>query len=455
MPHRSKHKSEEKRLQEFAARLQRLRPLLFSVSADIVGPEHAEDVIQDVYLRLETRIKTGDEVPDPLIVTAAKNLAIDRIRRERRQYLGDDTKSALTQWRPKDSWDFQQTSDLNSTELLDDLTPLEREVFQLRIGQHKTHQEIADELGRSHEAVRKLFQRAREKAQARTLYLFLRQGDYSNLNIPRITLEQAARAAELCRGNAEAMESLFAAFERKELHRAIQNATWILAQLYRPGSHEAEQVEQFLVRQLQTGDLYRGNKNYLAEALIDLNYRRYIYVVRRDFLLKLHELEDRVTWQSSPREEKAELQRPCIFEIKTIRPIGREVRPEEVRRMLRTYLSGEGSIDFRRCLAFQLLRLHPWEDRIAREVALWLDLELDQINALYVVKYLRLHGHREHPSLFDASLFNAIKNVAERWPRNAYLADSVSALASRIQHRPRGIITNPTEGTHTAGIHAP
>jgi RNA polymerase sigma factor (sigma-70 family) len=452
MLHRSKSKSEEKRLQEFAARLQRLRPLLFSVSADIVGPEHAEDVIQDVYLRLETRVRTGDEVPDPLIVTAAKNLAIDRIRRERRQYLGDDTKSALTQWRPRDSWDFQQTSDLASTELLDDLTPLERKVFQLRVGQHKTHQEIAGETGRSHDAVRKIFQRAREKAQARTLCLFLRQGDYSNLNVPRISMEQAARAAELCRGDAEAVDSLFAAFERKELHRAIQNATWIMAQLYRPGSNEAGQVEQFFVRQLQTGDLYRGNKNYLAEALIDLNYRRYIYIVRRDFLLKLHELEDRVTWQSSPREEKAELRRPCIFEIKTIRPIGREVRPEEVRRMLRTYLSGEGSIDFRRCLAFQLLRLHPWEDRTAREVALWLDLELDQINALYVVKYLRLHGHREHPRLFDASLFNAIKNVAERWPRNGYLADSVSVLAARMHRQGRVTSAGAVEAAHTASL---
>lgn len=429
-----KRKSEEKRLQEFAARLQRLRPLLFSVSADIVGPEHAEDVIQDVYLRLETRVKTGDEVPDALIVTAAKNLAIDRIRRERRQVLGDETKSALTQWRPRESWEFQQPSELNSTELLDDLTPLERVVFQLRIGQHRTHQEIADELGRSHDAIRKVFQRAREKAQARTLQLFLRRGDYSNFNIPRISLEQARRAAEACRGDAEAVESLFAVFERKELHRAIQNATWILANMYRPGSHEAEQVERFLVGQLQTGDLYRGNKNYLAEALLDLNYRRYIYIVRRDFLLKLHELEDRVTWRTSRREEKAELQRPCIFEIKTIRPIGREVRPEEVRQLLKTYLSGEGSIDFRRCLAFQLLRLHPWEDRIAREVSLWLDLELDQINALYVVKYLRLHGYRQHPRLFDASLFHAIKNVAERWPRNTYLADSLPILSARPRH---------------------
>jgi hypothetical protein len=229
------------------------------------------------------------------------------------------------------------------------------------------------------------------------------------------------------------MESLFEAFRHKERNRAIQNATWILANLFPKGTDGRERVERFLVDCLCNGNLYRGNKNYITEALLDLNYRRHVYTIRRQFILRLDELEDRVTPANLAREEPAEVSRPCIYDVKKVRPIGREVRPDEVRRLRDAYLSGEGSIDCRRCLAFELLRLHPWDGEFVRAVVLNLNDEQDQTNAYYVVKYLRNWGREEHPDIYDAEVLRAVEKAAARWPRNRYLQQSVDAIAVALK----------------------
>ena len=100
--------------------------------------------------------------------------------------------------------------------------------------------------------------------------------------------------------------------------------------------------------------------------------------------------------------------------------------------MEKRYLSGHGSIDARRCMAFQLLRCHPDNPQNAKSVTQFLREDPDQTNAYYVVRYLMNWGRVEHPELMNGETLDAIGSARDRWPSNHFLRNAHRRLSERL-----------------------
>ncbi|MDM8355862.1 RNA polymerase sigma factor [Pandoraea communis] len=103
------------------------------VSFKVGSRELAEDVMQDTYLRLQSREGEG-AVRDPsnFILRTALNLAIDRIRTDRRLLSGDEVEHLIEQevapFDPQEEALGRRELEMLS-EALDRLPPLRRELF--------------------------------------------------------------------------------------------------------------------------------------------------------------------------------------------------------------------------------------------------------------------------------------------------------------------------------------
>lgn len=412
---------------ELAKEIKQIEPLLFTTASEIVGVTEAEDVLQDVFVRLCGLVERKRKIERPFIVKVAKNIAIDKWRKRKRITYSswDEVTTPFERDQDKGSeLSFDVSSGENVDYFLRDLSSLEKEIFLRKNQYGQTHKETAIELARSHDSVRKAYQRASGKVSARRLFSLIVDSDFETFNQTRMLEADVCRVAPLCLDNPEALKNLFAVFDYKELNRSIQNATWILGRLC---SHLLK-AESFLVDQLKNGDLYRGNKNYISEALLDLSYRKHIYLVRREFILRMDEMEDRIRPENYTSEESLSLNQPCIYDVKHVRQIGREISHKEAENLKKMYLSGRGTEDFRRCLAFELLRIHSHKSELARSVVKALHHETDQTNAYFVTKYLRNWGKKEHPDIYDAETLRALESVAYRWSANRYFENSVKVI---------------------------
>lgn len=127
--------------------------------------EDAEDVIQEAYFRL-LRYLADHEVDNEehLLVTAARNLAADSVRRQRTRYrtavdyavISASEQNWLT---PEDELDMQQRVQ-NLADALASLPPRCREVFLLHRVENLTYSQIATHCGISVSTVEKHIARA-------------------------------------------------------------------------------------------------------------------------------------------------------------------------------------------------------------------------------------------------------------------------------------------------------
>ncbi|MGH2922482.1 MAG: RNA polymerase sigma factor SigJ [Solirubrobacterales bacterium] len=134
----------------------------------------AEDIVQEGFLRLHRELEAGTEIssPDAYLVTVVTRLGIDELRsaRARREtYVGEWLpEPLLTAEGDDDPARHAEIADSLSTALLvvlERLSPEQRAVFLLREVFDYPYERIAEVLGKSAAAVRKLGSRARQQVE--------------------------------------------------------------------------------------------------------------------------------------------------------------------------------------------------------------------------------------------------------------------------------------------------
>jgi len=146
------------------------RPILFGIAYRMLGSAtEAEDILQDAFLRFQTRSSEEIKSPKAFLSKIVTRLCLNhlnsaRVRRE--MYVGPwlpepirSTKLAELANTPISDYDSISMAFLV---LLENLTPPERAVFLLREVFDYTYEEIAEILGKSEVACRKLFSRAKK-----------------------------------------------------------------------------------------------------------------------------------------------------------------------------------------------------------------------------------------------------------------------------------------------------
>ena len=154
--------------------LEPYRPLLFSIAYRMVGEVgHAEDIVQDAFLRAHRTIEDGTEIREPkaFLTEVTTRLAIDhlrsaRVRRER--YVGSWLPEPLLT-APDVAEDVELADSVSMAMLLvlETLAPTERAVFVLREVFGLEYDEIAEAVDKSPAAVRQIAHRARAHVAAR------------------------------------------------------------------------------------------------------------------------------------------------------------------------------------------------------------------------------------------------------------------------------------------------
>lgn len=153
-----------------ANRFETVRPMLLRHAYRMLGQYgDAEDVVQDAFLRWSEALERREVHDDPAFLrTTVTHLCLDRIRSARAKrevYAG--------QWLPEPVVSNDAENPEDAAALADDvsfalllalerLAPLERAAFLLHDALDVTFAEVAQTLGRSEPAVRKLASRARE-----------------------------------------------------------------------------------------------------------------------------------------------------------------------------------------------------------------------------------------------------------------------------------------------------
>jgi RNA polymerase sigma-70 factor, ECF subfamily len=138
----------------FDTAFEALRPSLARVCASLVGPDDAEDVVQDTYLRARSRLR---QLRDPALLNSwlyriAVNLCYGWHRRRRlADLLGSTTNRATS------------GSDLGLRELIEELPARERTVLVLHYGHGYRLDEIADLLSLNYATVRTIVARTRRR----------------------------------------------------------------------------------------------------------------------------------------------------------------------------------------------------------------------------------------------------------------------------------------------------
>lgn len=150
---------------------QQYRPLLFSIAYRMLGSvAEAEDVLQDVYLRVQRHATEPIEKPKYYLTTIVTRLCLNHLsaaRTQREQYLGPWLpEPILTEDKPELVNPGEQAITHDSISiallvLLESLLPAERAVFVLHEVFDYKYREIAEVLDKSEAACRQLFRRAK------------------------------------------------------------------------------------------------------------------------------------------------------------------------------------------------------------------------------------------------------------------------------------------------------
>jgi len=141
---------------------QALRPYLFSVAYRMLGvAADAEDAVQEAFLRMEESAADDIRSEKAMLTTIVTRVCLDVLKsahHTREQYIGPWLPEPVVTDEPVDS----QSISLAFLMLLERLSPDERAAYLLAEVFDYGHAEIAEILGKSEPAVRKLFSRAKQ-----------------------------------------------------------------------------------------------------------------------------------------------------------------------------------------------------------------------------------------------------------------------------------------------------
>ena len=146
------------------------RPLLFSIAYRMTGSvSDAEDIVQDAYLRLDRRLRAGDEIGNTraYLTTVTTRLAMDQMssaRARREAYVGAWLPEPLLVERdpgPQERAELADTLSFAFLVMLESLSPVERAVFLLREVFEYDYAQVAEITGKSEQNCRQILARAR------------------------------------------------------------------------------------------------------------------------------------------------------------------------------------------------------------------------------------------------------------------------------------------------------
>lgn len=119
---------------------------IYSVVVQVtINKEDAEDVTSEFFIKLwklADTYKSGNG-HRAWIAVIARNMAIDLLRKNRREVLTEDFADAVTE-SPSEEVEGKVVSDMSLRSALDILKPSEREIVNMKIMGELTFQEIAD-----------------------------------------------------------------------------------------------------------------------------------------------------------------------------------------------------------------------------------------------------------------------------------------------------------------------
>ena len=128
--------------------------VVYSLLVRMVGERQvADELVQDVFLRLWRRAETFDEARGdlaPWLLTVARNIALDRIRskaeKQRRSEDGDDDPPPPLAAPRGEAWVDQQRLAERARELMDELPDSQRKAIELAYFEGMSHTEVASSL---------------------------------------------------------------------------------------------------------------------------------------------------------------------------------------------------------------------------------------------------------------------------------------------------------------------
>lgn len=108
--------------------------------------EDAEDVTSEFFIKLWRLADTyrGGNGHRAWMAAIARNMAVDLLRKTKREVLTDDFTDTMTEFASDESPEQEVLSDVSLKQALDVLQPKEQEVVHLKIMGDMTFQEIAD-----------------------------------------------------------------------------------------------------------------------------------------------------------------------------------------------------------------------------------------------------------------------------------------------------------------------
>ncbi|MDO7868876.1 RNA polymerase sigma-70 factor [Nocardioides jiangxiensis] len=148
------------------------RSLLFTVAYEMLGSAaHAEDVVQEAWLRWDEVDRATVRDPRAYLVRIVTRQALNRLRtlsRRREEYVGEWLpEPLLTVPDVAEDVELAESVSIAMLTVLESLTPTERAVFVLREVFDVPHDEIAAAVGKTSAAVRQISSRARNHVEAR------------------------------------------------------------------------------------------------------------------------------------------------------------------------------------------------------------------------------------------------------------------------------------------------
>jgi len=165
--------------------LDELRPVSFAIAYRMLGSvSEAEDIVQEVLLRVHQELDTGEQIASPhaFVATVTTRLAINELktaRARREHYVGDWLpEPIITDSHDDPAWHAEIADSLSMAVLvlLESLSPEQRAVLVLHDVFDYEYAEIAAIVGKNEDNVRQLATRARRHvAQGRPRYQTTRE----------------------------------------------------------------------------------------------------------------------------------------------------------------------------------------------------------------------------------------------------------------------------------------
>lgn len=159
---------------KFSEMLSPYKDKMFRYAYNIVGSRFAaEDVVQEAMIKIWKRREQFVEIEnkEAWCVTVTRNLAIDKLRAEKKKRANDITEyHHISDAAPAPDKQLEQKDAVAKVrELIDNLSPQQKEIITLRDIEGYTYQEIADIVGISIDQVKVNLHRARKSLRTELL----------------------------------------------------------------------------------------------------------------------------------------------------------------------------------------------------------------------------------------------------------------------------------------------